>query len=101
VTETILSLSFERGLSPKCRIVFHGLVNLTQEILLVTVFGVLFYSHSFFTTQVVPTPGEFGCQLNNDYRELVAVITYIDTGITFVFPFVAIFVLNIVVIVTT
>lgn len=66
----------------------------------VTVFGVLFYSHSFFTTQVVPTPGGFGCQLNNDYRELVTVITYIDTGITFVFPFVAIFVLNIVVIVT-
>lgn len=66
----------------------------------VTVFGILFYSHSFFTVQVVPTPGGVSCQLNNDYRHLVTVITYIDTGITFVFPFVAIFVLNIVVIVT-
>ena len=62
----------------------------------ITVFSILIYSHCFLTIEVVPV---IGCRVKQEYFRFLAMVTYIDTAITFIIPFIAIFVLNIYVIV--
>lgn len=62
----------------------------------VTVFAVLIYSHCLVTIEVIPGSG---CKVKKQYIKFVAMVAYVDTAITFIIPFVAVFVLNIFVII--
>ena len=66
------------------------------SIVAVSAFGALIYAHMFFTTDV---KGE-NCTLQPKpfMIELVSVVIYVDTVITFIFPFAVIMVLNIIVV---
>lgn len=62
---------------------------------LVTLFGFLIYIHMFFTTEVM---GE-NCALQPKafMIQLVSIVIYVDTVITFIFPFAVIIILNVIV----
>lgn len=65
----------------------------------VTIFAILFYIHSFFTMELVPTTGgKIACRMTQHNLHIIRVITYVDTAITFVLPFIVIFFLNVLVI---
>ena len=62
----------------------------------ITIFSIIIFSHCFLTIEVIPGRG---CAVRKQYFNLVAMVAYIDTAITFVIPFIVIFVLNVYVIV--
>ncbi|XP_069141550.1 thyrotropin-releasing hormone receptor-like [Argopecten irradians] len=67
----------------------------------VTAFAVVFYAHSFFTMEIAMNHSgkrTSACQMIDDDIKLIAVITYVDSTITFIIPFIAIFTLNVLVI---
>lgn len=68
---------------------------------IVTAFAIVFYAHCFFTMTTVSDQSDSrksACQLTYDDINLIAVITYVDSAITFIVPFVVIFTLNVLVI---
>ncbi|XP_033745259.1 thyrotropin-releasing hormone receptor-like [Pecten maximus] len=68
---------------------------------IITAFAILFYAHSFFTMEIVINhtgKRTSACQMIDDDINLIAVITYVDSTITFIIPFIAIFTLNVLVI---
>lgn len=62
----------------------------------VTVFSLVFYSHSFFTAEI--KGDNCAIQYKPVGLKLISIFIYVDTILTFIVPFVIIFLLNVVVI---
>nr|KAG5706374.1 hypothetical protein BaRGS_033135 [Batillaria attramentaria] len=60
----------------------------------VTVFSLLLYLHSFFTTNVIVSSLESPCTQNDRYMSFLAIFTYVDFVATFALPVTLILVLN-------
>lgn len=67
---------------------------------IVTTFGVLFYSHCFFTMKIDQTDDDERqlCRVQDNYYHVLRLITYFDIVITFIIPVVTVLVFNLAVI---
>lgn len=67
--------------------------------LIVTIFGMLFYSHCFFTNEVILIDSRRSCRWKQFHLGFITVFTYIDTTLTFILPFITVIILNMCVII--
>ena len=68
---------------------------------IITAFAVLFYTHCFFSTEYISMRNSrHKCVFQEDDIHLLMVITYVDSSLTFIIPFLAVFILSFCVIIS-